>query len=93
MAKFALQSPQGKRSGGDTCNVYPLHFRNTYIHPVRNRPVLDWGAQDLLIIGTLDILLVACASNVDAVQRVVAKRFALDAAQVVQHHRVARRWG
>ena len=58
-----LQGSQGNRSGGDTCNVYHLHFRNIHILATGNCPVAASSAQDLLIIDTLHALLVAYTSK------------------------------
>ncbi len=90
-----LGSPDetGNRAGGEKQQAHLLHARNTYIHADGKRPVVALGTQDLLIIDTPDALLVAHASQAEAVKEVVARLEAMDLPQAVQHRRVARPWG
>lgn len=93
VAQLAEPDVQGNRAGGEHGLAHHLHARDTYIHAGGQRPVVALGTRNLLIIDTPDALLVADASQAEAVKEVVAKLEALDASQAVQHRRVARPWG
>jgi mannose-1-phosphate guanylyltransferase/mannose-6-phosphate isomerase len=93
VADLAQADAQGNRSGGESAQAHHLHASRTYIHAGGRRPVVALGTKDLLIIDTPDALLVADTAHAEAVKEVVAKLAALDAAQAVQHRRVARPWG
>jgi len=74
-------------------HAHHLKSRATYIHASGQRPVVTLGTKNLLVIDTPDALLVADAGQAEAVKEVVATLEQLDAAQAVQHRRVARPWG
>ncbi len=93
VAALAEPDADGNRAGGEVQHAHHLRTRDTYIHAGGQRPVVALGTQKLLVIDTPDALLVADASQAEAVKEVVAKLEALDAAQAVQHRRVARPWG
>jgi mannose-1-phosphate guanylyltransferase/mannose-6-phosphate isomerase len=93
VAQLAEPDADGNRSGGDLRQAHHLRAMDTYIYAGGQRPVVALGTHDLLIIDTPDALLVADASQAEAVKEVVAKLEALDATQAVQHRRVARPWG
>lgn len=93
VAELAEPDADGNRAGGEVQHAHHLRTRDTYIHAGGQRPVVALGTQRLLVIDTPDALLVADASQAEAVKEVVAKLEALDAAQAVQHRRVARPWG
>ncbi len=93
VAQLAAPDAEGNRAGGEMQQAHHLHARNTFIHAGGQRPVVALGTRDLLIIDTPDALLVADASQAEAVKEVVARLETLDAAQAVQHRRVARPWG
>lgn len=93
VAQLAAPDAEGNRVGGEMGQAHHLHARNTFIHAGGQRPVVALGTRDLLVIDTPDALLVADASQVEAVKEVVARLETLDAAQAIQHRRVARPWG
>lgn len=93
VAELAEPDADGNRSGGEVQHAHHLRTRDTYIHAGGQRPVVALGTQRLLVIDTPDALLVADATQAEAVKEVVAKLEALDASQAVQHRRVARPWG
>ncbi len=93
VADLATPDADGNRAAGELADAHFLSSRSTYIHAAGQRPVVALGTQDLLIIDTPDALLVAHVGHAEAVKEVVAKLDALDAAQAVQHRRVARPWG
>ena len=93
VADLAKPDEAGNRAGGEKQHAHHLHARNTYIQADGKRPVVALGTQDLLIIDTPDALLVAHASQAEAVKEVVARLEALDLPQAVQNRRVARPWG
>lgn len=69
-----------------------IDARNTFIH-APNRPVVALGTQDLVIIDTPDALLVAAASSVEEVKKVVGQLEARNTPEAVTHRKVARPWG
>ncbi|MBC7704540.1 MAG: mannose-1-phosphate guanylyltransferase/mannose-6-phosphate isomerase [Rhodoferax sp.] len=69
-----------------------IDARNTFIH-APSRPVVALGTQDLLIIDTPDALLVAAASAVEQVKKVVAQLEARNTPEAITHRKVARPWG
>ncbi len=93
VAALAEPDASGNRSGGEVQYAHHLNARDTYIHAAGERPVVVLGTTGLLVIDTPDALLVADVAHAEAVKEVVAKLDALDAAQAVQHRRVARPWG
>lgn len=93
VAALAEPDASGNRSGGEVQYAHHLNARDTYIHAAGERPVVVLGTTGLLVIDTPDALLVADVAHAEAVKEVVAKLGALDAAQAVQHRRVARPWG
>lgn len=93
VAALAEPDASGNRSGGEVQYAHHLNARDTYIHAAGDRPVVALGTSGLLVIDTPDALLVADVAHAEAVKEVVAKLDALDAAQAVQHRRVARPWG
>lgn len=93
VAQLAEPDAEGNRAGGDVQHAHHLRAHDTYIHAGGQRPVVALGTRGLLVIDTPDALLVADASHAEAVKEVVAKLETLDAAQAVQHRRVARPWG
>ena len=93
VAELAIGDTLGNRSGGHTAHAHHMGSRNTYIHAGGGRPVVALGIEDALIIDTPDALLVARNTDAEAVKEVVARLALLDAAQAVQHRRVARPWG
>jgi len=93
VAQLAEPDALGNRSGGDTTQAHPIYAQDTYIHAGGQRPVVALGTKNLLVIDTPDALLVADADHAESVKEVVAQLESLDAAQAVQHRRVARPWG
>ncbi len=93
VAQLAESDALDNRVGGDTRQAHHIYARSTYIHAGGQRPVVALGTHDLLVIDTPDALLVADAAHAESVKEVVAQLEALDAAQAVQHRRVARPWG
>ncbi len=93
VAELAPADAMGNRAGGDSAHAHHMKTQNTYIHAAGQRPVVALGTHNVLIIDTPDALLVADASQAEAVKEVVAKLEALDASQALQHRRVARPWG
>lgn len=93
VADLAEPDAQGNRTGGEPQFAHYLHASQTYIHAAGQRPVVALGTKGLLIIDTPDALLVTDAAHAEAVKEVVARLESLDAAQAVQHRRVARPWG
>lgn len=93
VADLAQTDAQGNRTGGEPEQAHHLHATHTYIHAAGNRPVVALGTKNLLIIDTPDAVLVVDAAHAEGVKEVVARLEALDAAQAVQHRRVARPWG
>jgi len=93
VADLAEPDAQGNRAGGEPQFAHYLHASQTYIHAAGQRPVVALGTKSLLIIDTPDALLVADATHAEAVKEVVARLESLEAAQAVQHRRVARPWG
>lgn len=93
VAQLTEPDADGNRTGGEAQHAHHLRARGTYVHAGGQRPVVALGTQDLLVIDTPDALLVADASQAEAVKEVVAKLETLDATQAVQHRRVARPWG
>lgn len=93
VAQLAGPDADGNRSGGEVHHAHHLRSRDTYIHASGQRPVVTLGTKNLLVIDTPDALLVADAGQAEAVKEVVATLEQLDAAQAVQHRRVARPWG
>jgi len=93
VAQLAEPDVDGNRAGGEVSHAHHLKSRDTYIHAGGQRPVVTLGTRNLLVIDTPDALLVADAGQAEAVKEVVATLEQLDAAQAVQHRRVARPWG
>ncbi len=93
VAQLAEPDADGNRRGGEAHHAHHLKSRDTYIHASGQRPVVTLGTKNLLVIDTPDALLVADAGQAEAVKEVVATLEQLDAAQAVQHRRVARPWG
>lgn len=93
VADLAEPDVQGNRTGGEPQFAHYLHASQTYIHAAGQRPVVALGTKGLLIIDTPDALLVTDTAHAEAVKEVVARLESLDAAQAVQHRRVARPWG
>lgn len=93
VAQLAEPDTDGNRAGGEVQHAHHLRARDTYIYAGGQRPVVTLGTKNLLVIDTPDALLVADASHAEAVKEVVTKLETLDAAQAVQHRRVARPWG
>lgn len=69
-----------------------LESKNTYINAF-HRPVVALGANNLIIVDTIDAILVACSDKVDKVKEVVAKLKKNGASQAVSHRRIFRPWG
>lgn len=93
VAQLAEPDAQGNSAGGEVHHAHHQKSQNTYIHASGQRPVVTLGTRNLLVIDTPDALLVVDAGQTEAVKEVVATLEQLDAAQAVQHRRVARPWG
>ncbi len=93
VADLADADTAGNRAAGSVGHAHHIRSSATYIYAGGDRPVVALGTSELLIIDTPDALLVANTTDAEAVKEAVAKLESLDAAQAVQHRRVARPWG
>jgi len=69
-----------------------IESQNTYIN-APHRPVVALGADNLIIIDTVDAVLVSARDKVEQVKDVVARLKKNGASQAILHRRVFRPWG